>query len=54
MTNARAIVQALLYADDLTYVASYIACPYTNNPNCKYPLGCDDCKAEWLEKEWED
>lgn len=54
MSNAEAIAHDLLIADDFESVAEYIACPYTNNPNCEYPLGCDECKSEWLEKEWED
>lgn len=59
MTNAEAIAHDLLNADDFTSVASHFACPYTDNLNCEYPLGydelgCDECKAEWLEKEWEE
>lgn len=59
MTNAEAIIQGLNYLDECNAVVDYIACPYVSNPDCKYDGGkdsscCDECKLDWLVKEWVD
>lgn len=58
MTNAEALKEMIDYIDENDMIASYIACPYVHNPDCKYDGGndhscCVDCKMEWLQKEWE-
>lgn len=58
MINAEAIKQMIDNMDEYGMITDYIACPYTHNPDCKYDGGnnhdcCDDCKMEWLHKEWE-
>lgn len=64
VTNREAIIQGLqarTYESDIT-VVSYIDCPYYSDDDCKNPhkigttdhqMFCDECKAEWLDKEYE-
>lgn len=61
ITNAEALIKVLQDVDDeeiLIFVTSYINCPYTCNPNCNYDGGkndecCDECKMDWLKKDFE-
>lgn len=59
MTNLEAIVEMAMGDEPWNTIPNYLSCPYTFNPNCEYDGGydkhcCFDCKARWLEKEWED
>lgn len=59
MRNKEAIKQMLNDIEECSMIANYLSCPYVHNPNCKYDGGndnscCEDCKMEWLEKEWAD
>lgn len=58
-TNAQAIIQGLENINEYEIalsVASFISCPYVTNPSCEYDgkdnSCCDDCKIEWLKKEF--
>ena len=68
MTNREMLIHDLSLHDgdaDLS-VADYIECPYYRDEDCKnsgknlavgsfpYEENCRCCKAEWLEKEWEE
>lgn len=61
MRNAEVLASALKDADDIDVlysVAPYIRCPYVHNPECTYTRDkgetCDECKVEWLRKEWDE
>ena len=62
MKNSEALLEALkdFISGENEFISSYIGCPYINNKNCTYDGTpktarlCDDCKSEWLEKEWEE
>ncbi len=57
MTNREVLIQSLQDKEADIYTAGYIACP--SDANCKYDGSsdysiCEECKMEWLDKEWED
>lgn len=63
MTNREALIDLLQRqdCDADAVVASYLECPYTDkcdNPHeygtVEFQMFCDDCKAEWLDREAED
>lgn len=63
MTNREMIISCLQQPDieSLSFVTSYIECPYVGD-ECENPykygtsdfqIYCDEqCKTEWLDKEW--
>lgn len=57
MTNREVFIKSLQDSDVDEYTVDYIACPYVNNPDCKYDGSnneyCCECKMKWLNKEWE-
>lgn len=57
MTNREVLIKSLQDKEADIYTVDYIACP--SSPGCKYDgssdhSACDECKMEWLDKEWED
>ena len=65
MTNREMLIETLSKRDWETdrYATAYIECPYHSDNDCKNPhkygtsdfqIYCDeDCKTEWLDKEFE-
>lgn len=57
-TNLDAIIEMATGEEPLNCLPNYLECPYMYKPDCAYDGGndkacCFDCKAEWLEEEWE-
>lgn len=57
MTNREVLIKSLQDKEADICTVSYIACP--SSPGCKYDgssaySACEECKMEWLDKEWED
>ena len=57
MTNREVLIKSLQDKEADICTVEYIACP--SSPGCKYDgssdySACEECKMEWLDKEWED